>query len=76
MLNRPIVQVTYPRYVNGKKDLKLEPEFNFHHSGTSGKEQPVYVHYNGINHYNVFVPSTYEDSHKPLATGIKDLPDF
>lgn len=54
-LDRPIMQLTYPRYVNGEKKPELEPKFMLSMSGARTK-LPVYIHYNGINHYNCFVP--------------------
>lgn len=58
-LDRPIMQLTYPRYVGGVKNPDLEPKFIVSKSGNRTK-LPIYIHYNGINHYNTFVPRSYK----------------
>lgn len=55
MLDRPVLQVTYPRYVNGEKRPDLPPAFYRSYNGSNDK-LPVQIHYNGTNHYNTFVP--------------------
>jgi hypothetical protein len=71
MLERPVMQVTYPRYVDGEKRPELEPRF-FLSSCGSREKLPVFIHYNGINHYNTFVPKAYpvsvqKQAAKPVA---------
>ena len=66
VLDRPIMQLTYPRYVDGVPRPDLEPKFYLSQSG-SRKKLPVYVHYNGINHYNSFVPKKWPAAPKPAA---------
>ena len=58
VLDRPVMQLTYPRYRNGEVDETLKPSFYCSRTGNSNK-LPIFVHYNGINHYNVFVPKAY-----------------
>lgn len=55
VIDRPLVQFTYPRYVNGTKRPDLPPSF-YRSIGGDNTKMPVFVHYNGTNHYNVFVP--------------------
>lgn len=58
VLGRPVMQLTYPRYIDGVKQPTLEPKFMLSHNGARTK-LPVYIHYNGINHYNTFVPKVF-----------------
>lgn len=62
MLSRPIMQLTYPVYINGEKKTEIGPKFMLSACGNRTK-LPIFVHYNGINHYNVFVPKAW-----PAAT--------
>ena len=58
VLERPIMQLTYPRYRYGEPQPDLPPVFYLSRSGNH-KKLPIFVHYNGINHYNCFVPKAY-----------------
>lgn len=59
VLDRPIMQLTYPRYVDGEAKPELGPSF-FLSKGGARTKLPIFVHYNGINHYNTFVPKSYK----------------
>lgn len=50
--------MTYPRYKGGVKVEDSEPSFCLSKGGDRNK-LPIFVHYNGINHYNTFVPMQY-----------------
>lgn len=52
---RPIVQVTYPRMVNYELRPDLPPSVKTM-CGWNFSGEPIYIHYNGHNHYNAIVP--------------------
>jgi hypothetical protein len=54
-LKRPIKQVTFPQYVNGKARPELGPKVS-NMCGWKLPGKPIYIHYNGHNHYNAIVP--------------------
>lgn len=58
VLDRPVMQLTYPRYVDGVKRPELEPKFFLSTCGNRSK-LPVFIHYNGINHYNTLAPKAW-----------------
>ncbi len=62
VLNRPIMQLTYPVFINGEKQPEIGPKFFLSALGSRSK-LPIFIHYNGINHYNTFVPKAW-----PAAT--------
>ena len=62
VLDRPIMQLTYPAYINGEKCPEIGPRFCLSACG-SRSNLPIFIHYNGINHYNTFVPKAW-----PAAT--------
>ena len=55
----PIIQVTYPRWVNRKCRPDLEPNVFFLTSSGDRTKPPIFIHYNGINHYNAIVPAEF-----------------
>ena len=63
--DRPIVQCTYPRYIDGCKRPDLPPKFWVSNKGCTNQKDAIFIHYNGINHYNVFVPKQYAADHVP-----------
>ena len=65
VLGRPIMQLTYPRYRDGDPQPDLRPVFSLSKCGNREK-LPIFVHYNGINHYNCFVPKAYPKQ-QPIA---------
>jgi hypothetical protein len=54
VLRRPIVIVTYPVFIQGRKENKC-PKVEVFQFGPSTREA-VFLHYNGRSHYNTFVP--------------------
>ena len=67
-LKRPIKQVTFPQYVNREARPDLGPKVSTMCGWNFGGE-PIYIHYNGHNHYNAIVPIRSID--KFLNTGAK-----
>lgn len=55
----PIMQVTYPRWRNGKEDLSIPPKFYILTKLGDRTKLPLFIHYNGINHYNALVPAAW-----------------
>jgi len=52
------MQLTYPVFINGEKQLGMGPKFCLSALGSRSK-LPIFIHYNGINHYNTFVPKAW-----------------
>ena len=55
----PIMQITYPRYVDGVPRPDLEPKFLILTKSGDRTKLPIFIHYNGINHYNAIVPAAW-----------------
>jgi len=55
---RPIMQCTYPRYIDGECQPELPPKWTVSYMGER-TQLPIYIHYNGINHYNAIVPASF-----------------
>ena len=53
------MQITYPRYVAGEPRPDLEPKFLILTKSGDRTKLPIFIHYNGINHYNAIVPATW-----------------
>ena len=53
----PIMQITYPRYIDGVERPDLEPKFLILTKSGDKTKLPIFIHYNGINHYNAIVPA-------------------
>ena len=77
VLKRPIVQCTYPHYPNGRrKDLSIKPDFTIKRFGLYPDKKPIFIHYNGINHFNACVPRDYKETHEPKIKSSLDLPEI
>jgi hypothetical protein len=66
-LDRPVLQVIYPVYIDGDKRADLPPRFYRSYCG-SEEVLPIQIHYNGINHYNTFAPKNLPDKPKGANT--------
>ena len=51
------MQITYPRYVNGVCRPDLLPRFHYITTAGDRTKQPIFIHWNGYNHYNAVVPA-------------------
>jgi len=70
---RQIKQITYPCYRNGKAAPELGPKiFNCSSTGDSSKP-PIYIHYNGYNHYNAIVSATPPATNTYAATKVNPI---
>ena len=55
----PILQCIYPKYRNGEPCPEEPPKFYFLSKLGDRTKLPIYIHYNGHNHYNAIVPASY-----------------
>ena len=55
----PILQVIYPIYRNGEPCPEIPPKFYFLTKTGDRTKLPIFIHYNGINHYNAIVPASW-----------------
>ena len=53
------MQITYPRYVDGQPRPDLEPKFLILTKSGDRTKLPIFIHYNGKNHYNAIVPAAW-----------------
>ena len=55
----PIMQVTYPIYKNGRACPELPPKWLILTKTGDKTQLPIFIHYNGKNHYNAIVPASF-----------------
>ena len=78
----PIMQVIYPVHKDGVPQPQIPPKIFLLSKTGDRTKLPIYIHWNGINHYNAIVPASYQVKTKsvspknaaPRATGFKAPP--
>ena len=56
----PIMQVIYPRHKNGVPQPDIPPKIFLLSKTGDRTKLPIFIHWNGINHYNAIVPASYQ----------------
>ena len=55
----PIMQVIYPVHKNGVPQPDIPPKIFLLSKTGDRTKLPIFIHWNGINHYNAIVPASY-----------------
>ena len=58
------MQVVYPIFKNGVAQTDIPPRVQHLTNTGDVTKPPIFIHYNGYNHYNAIVPASFDHSPK------------